>query len=152
MIYGKLTDAPRYCGLFARLDRALRCLTPAFLATLGPEPTQLEGEALYATRFTYETVPAEEAFFESHRQYLDIHVMLSGAERVGIASPETLAQYEQRGDLWLYHGAAEQTLTLAPGQFLVVFPGDAHALKIETGSPETVSKAVFKVRLPDMET
>ena len=45
-------------------------------------------------------------------------------------------------------GAPEQSLLLEPGSFLVVFPGDAHRLKIaEGGVPEAVAKAVFKIKL-----
>ncbi|WP_365328487.1 YhcH/YjgK/YiaL family protein [uncultured Oscillibacter sp.] len=34
-----------------------------------------------------------------------------------------------------------------PGNFLVVFPGDAHRIKMQLGGPETVSKVVLKVRI-----
>ena len=40
---------------------------------------------------------------------------------------------------------AEQRLLLKPGDFLVVFPGDAHRLKIQKDAPAEVSKVVFKV-------
>ena len=46
---------------------------------------ELKGGDVYATRFTYETIPAEESFFEAHRKYLDIHIMVSGSEGVEIA-------------------------------------------------------------------
>ena len=44
-----------------------------------------------------------------------------------------------------YYGQAEQSLILKPGDFLVVFPGDAHRLKIAVGGAGPVSKVVFKV-------
>lgn len=145
MILDKLSQAKAYRGIHPRLDAALDRLDEGFLATVGPETQQLEGDALYVTRFTYDTLPLEETFFEAHRRYLDIHLMMEGEERVDIASPQGLTLFEQKGDFYAYRGQAEQTLILRPGSFLVVFPEDAHRIKIQVDGPKTVSKVVFKV-------
>lgn len=149
MILGKNREAAAYRGLHPRLDRALECLTDEFLASVGTETRKLEGEALYVTRFDYDTAPFEETFFESHKRYLDIHVMVKGSERVDIAHPEGLTLYENKGDFYGYRGDAEQSVILRPGDFLVVFPGDAHRLKIAVDQPEAVSKVVFKILVYD---
>ena len=145
MIMDKLSQAKAYRGIHPRLDAALDRLDEGFLSTVGPETQQLEGDALYVTRFTYDTLPLEETFFEAHRRYLDIHLMMEGEERVDIASPEGLTLFEQKGDFYAYRGQAEQSLVLRPGSFLVVFPEDAHRIKIQVDGPKTVSKVVFKV-------
>lgn len=149
MILGKNREAAAYRGLHPRLDRALECLTDEFLTSVGTETRKLEGEALYVTRFDYDTAPFEETFFESHKRYLDIHVMVKGSERVDIAHPEGLTLYENKGDFYGYRGDAEQSVILRPGDFLVVFPGDAHRLKIAVDQPEAVSKVVFKILVYD---
>lgn len=145
MIHAKLKDAKDYLGIHPRLDRALELLTPEFLAQVGSVRQNLEGDALYVTRFTYTTVPESESFFEAHRRYLDIHIMVDGCELVDIADSAGLEEFTQEGDFWGYHGKKEQRLLLKPGDFLVVFPGDAHRLKIQTDAPAEVSKVVFKV-------
>ena len=38
-------------------------------------------------------------------------------------------------------------LTISPGEFLAVWPDDAHKIKMMTDHPETVTKAVFKVKI-----
>ena len=150
MICARLTDAPDYRGIHPRLDRALELLTPEYLEGVGTAQRDLEGDAFYVTRFDYETLPPEEPFFESHRRYLDIHVMVRGEERVEIAHPSTLKEFTQSGDFWGYRGEGEQSIVLRPGDFLVVFPGDAHRLKIRCGDgPEAVSKVVFKILIKD---
>ena len=121
------------------------CLTDEYLASVPTETRRLEGDALYVTRFDYETLPVEETFFEAHRKYLDVHVMLRGEERVELAHPDALEQFEHSGDFYAYRGDAEQSVILRPGEFLVVWPGDAHRIKIAAGEPEQVSKAVFKI-------
>lgn len=149
MILARNKDAAAYRGIHPRLDRALDLLTDEFLASVGTETQKLEGNALYVTRFDYDTVPFEETFFEAHKKYLDIHVMVKGCERVDIANPEGLTLDENKGDFYGYHGAAEQSVLLRPGDFLVVFPGDAHRLKIAVDKPEPVSKVVFKIQVYD---
>lgn len=146
MILAKNREALSYRGIHPRLDRALELLNDEYLASVGTETRYLDGDALYVTRFDYETLPPEVTFFEAHRRYLDIHVMRSGSEGVELAHPDGLELFEEKGDFYAYHGAAEQKLILMPGDFLVVFPGDAHRIKMMTGgNPEPVSKVVFKI-------
>jgi len=149
MILAENRDAAVYRGIHPNLDLALAHITPEFLSSLGPERAELSGSEVYCTKFTYETVPDEESFFESHRRYLDIHLMLSGSERVELAPPETLAplRQEPENDFYAYTGAGRYSFVLSPGEFLVVFPGDAHRIKMRVNGPETVSKAVFKVKI-----
>jgi len=151
MIYAKNTDALTYRGIHPNLDLALEHITPEFLASVGEERVELKGGDVYATRFTYETVPGEERVFEAHREYLDIHIMVDGSEGVEIAPPEALEALSQREgkDFYTYRGEAHYRLALAPEDFLVVFPNDAHRIKMQLERPETVSKVVFKVRLYD---
>lgn len=149
MICAKLCDAAAYWGIHPNLDLALDHLTPEFLAAVGEQRRELDGNRVYATRFTYETIPVEDAFFEAHRRYLDIHLMLRGEERVDIAHPDGLELFRHEDDFYAYHGEADQTLVLKPGEFLVVFPGDAHRIKVQVDGPKTVSKAVFKVLVTD---
>ena len=149
MIYARNTDALNYRGIHPNLDRALGRITPEFLAGVGSERMELQGTDLYVTRFTYETVPDEESFFEAHLRYLDIHIMVDGSERVEIAPPDQLTQFDQNkaNDFYAYRGEGRYRLTLSPGDFLVVFPNDAHKIKMRVGAPETVTKVVFKVRI-----
>lgn len=151
MIYAKLKDAPAYRGIHPNLDLALERITPEFLAGVGSERVEIKGGDVYATRFTYETVPAEESFFEAHRKYLDIHIMAEGSEGVEIAPPEALAEFEraEANDFYAYRGEGDCKLVLSPGDFLAVFPGDAHRIKMQLDGPRTVSKVVFKVKIYD---
>ena len=148
MIYAKNADALAYRGIHPNLDLALEHITPEFLASLRDnQRVELKGDLVYCTRFTYETIPQEESFFEAHRRYLDIHIMLQGEERVDVNRPEelTLTQVQEENDFYAYQGESWHSTVLKPGEFLVVFPGDAHRIKVQVDGPKTVSKAVFKV-------
>lgn len=151
MIYAKNNDALSYRGIHPNLDLALEHITPEFLAGVGYDRVELKGSDVYATRFTYETVLEEESFFEAHKKYLDIHIMTSGSEGVEIAPPEELEEFDrvEANDFYAFRGPAWHKLTLSPGEFLVVFPDDAHRIKMQLSAPETVTKVVFKVRIYD---
>ena len=151
MIYAKNHDALTYRGIHPNLDLALEHITPEFLARVGYERVELNGSDVYATRFTYETVPDEESFFEAHKKYLDIHIMADGSEGVEIAPPGELEEFErvEANDFYAYRGPASYRLALSPGDFLAVFPNDAHRIKMRLGGPAEVTKVVFKVRIYD---
>lgn len=148
MIYAKNQEALAYRGIHPNLDLALEHITPEFLASLRDgQRVELQGDQVYCTRFTYETIPQEESFFEAHRRYLDIHIMVEGEERVDVSRPEdlTLTEAQEGNDFYAYQGESWHSAVLRPGAFLVVFPGDAHRIKVQVDGPRTVSKAVFKV-------
>ena len=147
MILSTIQDALRYKGLSPRLDRALDWLVSHDLNALGTEKMPIEGEEIYVTRFDYKTLPHEETFFEAHEKYLDIHVMVKGRERIDIAHPKDMELFEHSGDFFGYRGREAQTVILEPGWLLIVFPEDAHRVKMAVEEPEEVSRAVFKVLL-----
>ena len=69
MIYAKNADALCYRGIHRNLDLALEHITPEFLSSLEDNVrVPLDGDRVYCTRFTYETIPLEEGFFEAHRR------------------------------------------------------------------------------------
>jgi YhcH/YjgK/YiaL family protein len=148
MILAKNTSARDYLGIHPNLDLALERITPEFLGSLGTERVDILQKNVWCTKFTYDTIPDEESFFEAHEKFLDIHLMLQGSERVEIAPPAALEQFQSvpENDFYAYRGEGWQKLVLSPGDFLVVFPEDAHKIKMQLGSPETVTKAVFKVK------
>ena len=151
MILAKNDTAQYYKGIHPNLDTALELISDDFLATLGTERVDIIPGKVWCTAFGYDTIPDEESFFEAHEKFLDIHIMLSGSERVEIASPKNLEVFrsEAENDFWGYRGKGDYSLILSPGSFLVVFPDDAHKIKMQIGKSERVCKAVFKVKIKE---
>ena len=149
MIVARNETAADYLGIHPNLDEALRRITPEFLSGLGTERVDIIPGQVWCTKFTYETISDEESFFEAHENFLDIHLMLSGCERVEIASPAALQQFDSKpeNDFYAYRGEGAHKLVLTPGNFLVVWPDDAHKIKMMLEHPETVTKSVFKVKI-----
>lgn len=147
MIYDKLPNIRRYCGLNKNLDLALSYIID-HLSEM-PQHVDLKGTEVYGNIFTYDTVADSESFFEAHALYADIQIMREGSERVAVSDISVLEMDEarQENDFWAYHGPEETSIILAPGSFLIVLPGDAHKLKMKLGDPATVTKSVFKVKM-----
>ena len=149
MILAKNDTARDYLGIHPNLDLALERINEDFFAKLGTERVDIVPGECWCTKFTYDTIADDESFFEAHEKFLDIHIMLKGSERVEIASPKALTVFrsEPENVFWGYHGEGRVKLTLSPGEFLAVWPDDAHKIKMMLDKPETVSKAVFKIKI-----
>lgn len=147
MIYDRLVNAGKYLGISENLDLALQYII-GNLETM-PREIELKGRDVRAFFCEYDTVPDEEGFFEAHEQFADIQIMRSGAERVAVSSVDALRvdRAEPENDFWAMSGPEEVSVVLRPDSFLIVFPGDAHKLKMMLGKPESVTKTVFKVRM-----
>ena len=149
MILARNGTARDYLGIHPNLDLALERINEAFFSKLGETRVDIVPGECWCTKFTYDTIPDDESFFEAHEKFLDIHIMLEGFERVEISSPDELTVFrsEPENDFWGYRGEGRVKLTIGPGEFLAVWPDDAHKIKMMVDHPETVTKAVFKVKI-----
>ena len=86
----------------------------------------------------------EEAKLETHNQFIDIQIPLSGVEVMGYTAREDLpeADYDADKDISFYPGLAESYIPVKPGMFAIFFPQDAHAPGV---SPDGVKKVIVKV-------
>lgn len=147
MIYDKLNNIQSYRGMHPYLDIAIDYILSS-LDTMPPHIDIYETN-VYGNIFTYDTIPDIESFFEAHKEYADIHIMRTGSERVAVSHISVLDVDEAYPDkdFWSMHGAEEVSITLTPGSFLIVFPGDAHKLKMQINETSSVTKSVFKVKM-----
>ena len=93
----------------------------------------------------------EEKSYETHKDYLDIQMVIRGAEICEVAplsQCQELKPYDQKNDIAFHSNATQgEQYLLAPGRFIVVWPEDAHMPGIALcEEPELVRKAVFKIR------
>lgn len=148
MIYTKRAQLGRYKGISASMDTAIEFLAGADLSKLVMGRNDVDGDQVYINRFNYRTMPEEEAAWEGHKYYADIHVVLEGEERIGVtdASSLTAGSYDEAGDFIPYEGPVDSWVTMRPGDILVVFPEDVHKVKVQLNGASDVKKAVFKVR------
>lgn len=148
MIYTNLEQMERYLGISDALDTAIRYLKSADLTTLVKGRNEVDGDNVFINRFAYDTLPEEDAMWEGHAQYADIHVVLSGEEKIGVTDAARLkvTTRDEASDFIGYEGKVETWFTMHPGDLLVVYPEDVHMVKVQLNGESHVEKAVFKVR------
>lgn len=149
MIYTKRQYLTRYLGLSDSLDKAIRHLLSADLAQLSMGRNEVAGSQVFVNRFDYQTIPREQAIWEGHGQYGDLHVLLSGRETIGVANKAVLTQTSQKPeeDFIGYEGEAEAWLPMTTEDVLIVFPEDVHKVKVCSGGSTLVEKACYKFRV-----
>lgn len=113
------------------------------------ERVELTGGA-FALEQVYDAKPRPEGFFESHRRYIDVQVIVAGIEAMEVADVSRLAishPYVEERDLAKYADVIEPSrLILRAGDVALFFPEDGHmpSLRLE-GHPTLVRKTVVKV-------
>ncbi|MFA7382307.1 MAG: YhcH/YjgK/YiaL family protein [Desulfurivibrionaceae bacterium] len=111
----------------------------------------LLGDDLFAIVMSYETRTPETSELEAHRKYLDIQAVLTGEEVIGWGQVDALEigiPYDVAKDVELYKHPAQGLLRvdLLPGNFVALFPHDAHMPSLMTQqTPIYTKKVVVKV-------
>jgi biofilm protein TabA len=110
---------------------------------------ELDGGA-FVIEQVYPARTRPEVFFESHRKYIDVQVIVEGAERMEVEdiSRLTVSQpYLDERDLIKYADtAAASHLAMPVGNVAVFFPVDGHLSTLQPAiGPVLVRKAVVKV-------
>lgn len=88
----------------------------------------------------------EEAKLETHNDFIDIQIPLSGVEVMGYTPRADLPEneYNAEKDITFYEGLAADYFAVKPGMFAIFFPEDEHAPGV---TAEGVKKVIVKVRV-----
>lgn len=148
MIYTKRKHLHRYLGISAEMDTAIRYLQTADLRSLVKGRNEIDEDRVFVNRFDYQTMPQEQAIWEGHIQYADIHVLLSGNEKIGVTNVEALTETVRKSeeDFVGFEGDVHSWFPMTTEDILIVFPEDIHMVKVMDGESTLVEKACFKVK------
>ncbi|TFH36204.1 MAG: DUF386 domain-containing protein [Dehalococcoidia bacterium] len=153
MILDRLENSARYEFLGKRFARAFELLKTGNLTAKEAGNYEVGGTKLYYMVQNYTTKPKEERRFESHRIYADIQVVFSGREAMGLTQVtglEVQNPYDNAKDIMFFETPTDYTeLKMVAGEFVVLFPEEAHMPQCQWDGPAQVSKIVFKVSLED---
>ena len=88
----------------------------------------------------------DDAKIETHNNFIDIQIPLTGTELMGYMPRTDLAEaeYNAEKDVTFYPGYATDYLTVKPGMFAIFFPEDAHAPGV---TEVELKKVIVKVRV-----
>ncbi len=118
------------------------------LSTLEDGKYQNAEDAHFFMITTVDTDLTENRGSEFHLDYLDIQLMLDGEEYIDVdlnqADPE--AATLRKTDFYIPEAPDYRNrVHLKPGDFVVLYPKEAHRALCAVGQPRTVKKAVIKV-------
>ena len=153
MIFCRMENLNRYLGLDTTLDEAIWFVLAWDSQELSMGRHGIRGDDLYANRLSFLTAPESELIFESHQIYTDIHVIISGTERILCADAALLdrVKTDESSDYIGLEGKSSSEFILASGDILIVFPGEAHKVKCMADKPSQVEKLVVKARVADKD-
>jgi len=153
MIKDKLENSKIYFGIAENIKKGFEWLLSQDLKNIKPQKYYIDGDDLYANIQEYET--KTDAKYEAHRKYIDIQYVISGKELVGVIDRELCAKssvditpYNKEADIEFFdYKTEDKWQELKEGEFLVLFPTDAHKPSISPDKSinNRVKKAVVKV-------
>lgn len=151
MIFDSLKNKENYRH-FPALYQALDYLSSLPGRELPAPHVVLNEDKLFCNLVTFISKPEDECRYEAHRNYIDLHFIVSGIERIAtadICSLTSAVPYDPEKDIEFLSGDADGCYELKPDQFMVCFPNDAHKVAMMKGKPADVKKIVFKIKMED---
>jgi biofilm protein TabA len=109
------------------------------------------GQGIFALEQIFETKEIKDCFYESHKKYIDIQIMLEGAEIMQLFDVSNdnvkLMSYDKQTDFCIFEVNNEivTTLFMTPGDIYVFFPNDGHLGMLKNNVRTVVKKTVIKV-------
>ena len=149
MIYGNTQNLSDYTFLIPAIHKCFEFSLSHDLASFPKGRHTIDGDHIFVNIVEYETSPAEDRIWESHKRYLDFHLMLVGREQVDLNHTHNMSvgEYQNHRDFLPMDGSKVCSLVLNPGDFLICYPSDGHRTGIAVSSPEPVKKAIFKIQI-----
>ncbi len=106
----------------------------------------------YAAVSEYVTKPMATSKFEAHKKFIDVQLILSGAEIIGVAptsgfgDADRLGEYNTEKDVEFFAASGEfEKLALSVGDFAILYPEDAHMPGVHETDPTKIKKIVLKI-------
>lgn len=149
MIFGNLGTLDEYPFLDAQVKECFAYAASHDLASYEKGSHPIDGERLFVNIVEYTTTTPENRFWEAHRQYLDLHLMLHGEEQIDLNFIQNLEQkdFVEKDDFLPLEGEKNSSVILRDGDFLICYPSDGHRTAVAAGQPCTIKKAIFKIRI-----
>ena len=107
----------------------------------------------------YFTKKENDKFWESHKKYLDVQIMINGTEKVAINDIRDMEvkSFDEEKDLTILEGDKAFDIVMKTGDVLVFFPNDVHKPELNVSENDDsgnirkiVTKVAFKIEINKM--
>ncbi len=149
MIFGNLNNLGEFSFLEEKVRECFAYAKSHDLASYEKGSHEIDGERLFVNIVEYTTTTPEERFWEAHKNYLDVHVMLHGTEQIDVNFIQNmkLKEFVAEEDFLPMEGEKNSSVILRDNDFLICYPSDGHRTAVAVNEPQTIKKAIFKVRV-----
>jgi len=144
----ELEFARQYHANKAWWDKAFAFLSDPKIDTLKPGKYVIDGDNVFAMITDGPTKQIDSVRWESHRNYIDLHYVIRGRERIGaapVSSATVTKPYDASRDAANYTVDGKYYVA-SPDEFFLFFPSDAHRPGIKARGIDTDKKLVIKIR------
>ena len=146
MIIDKLENIGMYASVNPLFAQAIEFLKSTDLNAHELGKVVLKEDELFVNFAAARPKTKDDAKIETHNNFIDIQIPLTGTELMGYMPRTDLAEaeYNAEKDVTFYPGHATDYLTVKPGMFAIFFPEDAHAPGV---TEVELKKVIVKVRV-----
>lgn len=146
MIIDKLENIGMYASVNPLFAQAIEFLKSTDLNAHEFGKVVLKEGELFVNFAAARPKTKDDAKIETHNNFIDIQIPLTGTELMGYMPRTDLAEaeYNAEKDVTFYPGHATDYLTVKPGMFAIFFPEDAHAPGV---TEVELKKVIVKVRV-----
>ena len=146
MIIDKLENIGMYASVNPLFAQAIEFLKSTDLNAHELGKVVLKEGELFVNFAAARPKTKDDAKIETHNNFIDIQIPLTGTELMGYMPRTDLAEaeYNAEKDVTFYPGHATDYQTVKPGMFAIFFPEDAHAPGV---TEVELKKVIVKVRV-----
>lgn len=148
MVLDSLENSARYEALNPLFKQAFDYIKQTDWSKVEPGKIKLDGDNLFINVIDQAGKTPEQAKYETHNNYLDIQIPLTGCETMGFIPTCELKQpdapYNPEKDITKYSDKGGAQITLQPMHFAIFWPWDGHQPCIGEGNWR---KLVVKIKL-----
>ena len=152
MIYDRLDNLERYNTIIPYMKEIIKFLNENKMHGLEVGTHTLIENRLKVKIQEITTQPKEERPWESHKEWIDIQLPITGAEGIGAIYTDVFPSVKEahpERDTWYYEECDHSygVLDVYPGEFVVFMPGELHKPRCMVQQPKAIRKMIIKVRI-----
>ena len=147
MIFGNIKNLDEFNYLKSDIKKCFEYANSNDLLNYDKGIYKIDGDNLFVNIVEYETTDVDNRFWEAHKNYLDLHLMLDGEEQIDVNFIDNMNQKEfvEKDDFLPLEGEKKSHVILNKDDFLICYPNDAHRTAVKVKEPKNIKKAIFNI-------
>lgn len=150
MIFGNIKNIGDLKNYPPILEKALRYLSENDFTKISSGIYEIIGREMFVQVIDLETDAIENKLPEVHINYLDIHFLAKGIEKIGFSIDCDLNKisknYDKNRDILFYEDChSESFINMIEGNFAIFFPNDVHRPGCTGKEKSIIKKVVIKI-------